>query len=157
MLNSSGISTHSCLNPYVTSNQSESSPSSMRTRACMPPWNWRITAIISSGHRLGPAFSTAALGRPNRRPSRGQQSTCTAVFSAVAPVLEVDALRTACRRWIVPVGIRTVRLVECHGLHSSYRGGWLRSSEALCLRAREVRSPCSHCSWIGPTSSRSLW
>ena len=72
------------------------------------------------GHRLGPALSTAALGRPNRRPSGGQRSTCTAVFSAVAPVPEVDALRTACRRWIVPVGRRNVRLVGCRGLHTSH-------------------------------------
>ncbi|CAM9654423.1 unnamed protein product [Ascophyllum nodosum] len=38
-LKSSGHSTHPCLNPCVTSNQSESSPSFMRTRACMPSWN----------------------------------------------------------------------------------------------------------------------
>ena len=50
MLNSSGASTH----PYLlrscpTSNLSEHFPSSNRTHACMPSWNWRMTASILGG------------------------------------------------------------------------------------------------------------
>ena len=46
MLNSSGDSTQPCRSPCVTSNHSECSPSSVRTRARIPSWNWRITVSI---------------------------------------------------------------------------------------------------------------
>ena len=49
MLNSNGDSTHPCRSPCVTSNHSESSPSSMRTLARIPSWNWRMTSIITDG------------------------------------------------------------------------------------------------------------
>ena len=49
MLNSSGVSTHPCLRPCPTSNLSEHSPSFNRTHACMPSWNWRMTADILGG------------------------------------------------------------------------------------------------------------
>ena len=49
MLNSSGESTHPCLRPCPTSNESEHTQSSNRTHACMPSWNWRMTAIILGG------------------------------------------------------------------------------------------------------------
>ena len=42
-------STHPCLRPCPTTNLSERSPSSNRTHACMPLWNWRITASILGG------------------------------------------------------------------------------------------------------------
>ena len=48
-LKRSGDSTHPCHNPWVTSNHSEYSPSSVRTRACMPSRNWRITVSIFYG------------------------------------------------------------------------------------------------------------
>ena len=47
--NSSGATTHPCLRPYPTSNLSEHSPLSNRTHACMPSWNWRVTASILGG------------------------------------------------------------------------------------------------------------
>ncbi|CAB1118243.1 unnamed protein product [Ectocarpus sp. CCAP 1310/34] len=49
MLNSSWDSTHPCRTPCVTKNQSDSSPSSMRTRARIPSWNWRMTSISFAG------------------------------------------------------------------------------------------------------------
>ena len=49
MFNSSGDSTNPCRRPCVTQNLSEISPSSIRIRARIPSWNWRATAIISSG------------------------------------------------------------------------------------------------------------
>ena len=47
ILNNNGASTHSCRNPCPTPNQSEYSPSSVRMRARMPSWKWRITARAS--------------------------------------------------------------------------------------------------------------
>ena len=48
-LNSSGESTHPCRSPCATSNHSEHRPSSLRTHALIPSWNWRITSIICGG------------------------------------------------------------------------------------------------------------
>ena len=53
MLNSSGASTHPWLRPCPTSNVSEHSPSSNRMHACMPSWNWRMTASIHGGTPKG--------------------------------------------------------------------------------------------------------
>ena len=49
ILNSSGASTRPCLRPCPTSNLSEHSSSSNRTRACMPSCNWRVTTSILGG------------------------------------------------------------------------------------------------------------
>ena len=49
MLNSNGDSTHPCRSPCVTSNHSESSPSSIRTLARIPLWNWPMISIITGG------------------------------------------------------------------------------------------------------------
>ena len=46
MLNSIGESMKPCRSPTVTSNDSECSPSSVRTRARIPSWNWRITEYL---------------------------------------------------------------------------------------------------------------
>ena len=48
-LNSSGDSTQPCRSPCATSNHSECSPSSVRPRARIPSWNWRITVSILAG------------------------------------------------------------------------------------------------------------
>ena len=48
-LTSSGDIEHPCRSPCVTGNQSDSPPSSMRTRDRIPTWNLRMTAIISGG------------------------------------------------------------------------------------------------------------
>ena len=47
MLNSNGDSTHPCRSPSETSNHSEGLPSSMRTLARIPSWNWRRTSVIT--------------------------------------------------------------------------------------------------------------
>ena len=49
MLNSSGDNTHPCRSPCSTSNQSEQTPSSGRTRALIPSWNCQMTVIICGG------------------------------------------------------------------------------------------------------------
>ena len=49
MLNKSGDNTHPCRNPCSTSNQSEKTPSSGRTQALIPSWNYRMTAVICGG------------------------------------------------------------------------------------------------------------
>ena len=41
-----GDNTHPCRSLSVTSNHSDCSPSSVRTRARMPSWNWRIMVSI---------------------------------------------------------------------------------------------------------------
>ena len=49
ILNSSGANTHPCQTPCSTPNISEHSPSSNRTHAPMPSWNWRMTPSILGG------------------------------------------------------------------------------------------------------------
>ena len=49
ILNSSGDSTRPCLSLCVTSNSSDSSPSSTCTPARISSWNWRMTSIITDG------------------------------------------------------------------------------------------------------------
>ena len=50
-LDSSGESTHPWRSPYGTSNHFEHRPSSFRTHALIPSWNWRITSVICGGTR----------------------------------------------------------------------------------------------------------
>ncbi|CAM9172057.1 unnamed protein product [Sphacelaria rigidula] len=71
ILNSSGDNSHPCRSALMTSNHSESSPSSLRTRACMPSWNGRMTFTISPGmpartstrHKSSRSTESRAFGR----------------------------------------------------------------------------------------------
>ena len=62
-LNSHGDSTQPCRNPCVSSNHSECSPSSVRTRARMPSWKMRVilSILVATPERVSTSHSSSRL------------------------------------------------------------------------------------------------
>ena len=109
MLNSSGASTHPCLRPCPTSHLSEQHfPPSSRTHACIPPWNWRMTASILGGtpkrsrtsHRRVWSTESYALVRSIKHKYKGvsffRASSCSRRTTNIMPTVERWGLNPHC-------------------------------------------------------------
>ena len=129
--NGNGDNTQSYRSPCVTSNHSERSPSSVRTRARMPSWNWRITTIIFAGTPKRVRTFHTVLGRQSHAVSAARWSTCPRDFSSHVQNLAIDARRTACRLLIVRDESRTVPQRGFPGPRGSCSRGTRRFSVSL--------------------------
>ena len=147
VLNSSGASTHPCcLRPCRTSNLSEHSPSSSRTHACIPSWNWRMTASI-----LG--------GTPKRARTSHKRLRSTESYALVRSIKHmykgVSSFRaSSCSR-------RTANImssVERWGLNQHCSSGKMfsRSQRPQPSRARPGENRCRRNSSVNSTNTSDL-
>ena len=122
-LDSSGDSTRPSRSPSMTSNDSECSPSSVRTQARMPLWNWRMTVSILAGtpkpvntcHSSCRSTESHAFSKSMKHIYKGHAGGC---FSLVQ-VLAIDARQTACRGAFIFIAEIVQQLLPSCGLASN--------------------------------------
>ena len=96
MLSSNGDSTQPCRSSRVTSNHSECSPSSVRTPAYMPSWNWREHLGWCTEAYEHVPYKLVALGRQSHTLLQvDEASTWTKGFFLVRVLLAVGARQAA--------------------------------------------------------------
>ena len=122
MLNNSGASTHPCLRPCPTSNLCERSPSSNRTHACIPSWNWRMTASILDGtpkrartsHKRVRSTESYALVRSINRKYKG-----VSFFRASSYCRRTTTVMSTAERWSLNPNFPPAK---CSRLRNSHYG-----------------------------------
>ena len=108
MSKNSGDNTHPCRSHYSISNQSEHTPSSGRTQALIPSWNYRMTSTICGGspmrvsacHRKGRSTVSYAFWRSMKHMKRDtpafRQISCRLRTTNIISVVERSGRNPHC-------------------------------------------------------------